>query len=235
MSFRTVLSRMFFFALVTLGLCGSAGAEEFYYVMIFGSQSHPKQLRYTHTWATFVKATGEGPDANAYALEYATISWLPATLKVKVWNPRPEQGVNLGLYETLNALWADHENVTMWGPFRIAAPVYQRALQVKALAESGRAKYRAISNARNMLISDCIHAVAAVDPIMGRSHYPLIRVGKPASRYIARQIMTRSIFDQYSSDNSWLVGRFGIDRMPIEVIKPQQIPKKTCFLCLIPE
>ena len=55
--------------------------------MIFGSQSNPKQLRYTHTWATYVRAVGEGPDPTQYALEAHTISWLPQTLVVRVWRP----------------------------------------------------------------------------------------------------------------------------------------------------
>src|SRR3954454_23660419 len=82
----------------------TARAGEVYYVMVFGSESHPKQLRYTHTWATFIKATGEGNDPNAYALESNTISWLPATLEVKVFRPRSEPGVNLDLYQTLRAV-----------------------------------------------------------------------------------------------------------------------------------
>jgi hypothetical protein len=77
----------------------------------------------------------------------------------------------------------------------------------------------------------CIHAVAAVDPIFGRGHYPLIRIGKPASRYIARQMMTRSVFDQWQGDNSWLIPRLGLDRYPIEFVPPQQLPKQNCFLC----
>ena len=69
----------------------------------------------------------------------------------------------------------------------------------------------------NLLISDCIHAVAAVDPIFGREHYPLIRIGKPASRYIAREIMTRGPargIEQERYDNSWLIPRLGLDRYP---------------------
>ena len=83
--------------------------------------------------------------------------------------------------------------------------VYERSLRVQAILDSGAAKYRAISTPRNLLVSDCIHAVAAIDPIFGRGHYPLIRIGKPASRYIARQIMTRSDFDQWQRDNAWLI------------------------------
>src|SRR4051794_11846005 len=214
---------------------GEARGGEFYYVMIFGSQSKPKLLRYTHTWATFVRAVGEGPDANSYSLDQHTISWLPQSLEVRPWTLLPEPGVNLDLYQTLDAVYRDREHVTMWGPFRIVPEVYQRSLGVKAILESGRAEYRAISTARNLLVSDCIHAVAAVDPVFGRGHYPLIRVGKPASRYIARQFIIRSAFDQYQTEASWLIPRLGLDRYPIEVVPPQQIPKRGCFLCRCPD
>jgi hypothetical protein len=209
--------------------------DEFYYAIIFGSQSKPKLLQYTHTWATFVKAVGEGPDATNYTVYQHTISWLPQSLDVRTWSVLPEPGVNLDLYRTLDAVYKDREHVTMWGPFRILPAVYERSLQVKEILDSGAAEYRAISTRRNILVSDCIHAVAAIDPVFGRGHYPLIRIGKPASRYIARQVMTRSAFDQWQEDHSWLIPRLGLDRYPIEFVRPQQIPKETCFLCRIPE
>lgn len=214
---------------------GEARGDEFNYVMIFGSQSSPKRLQYTHTWATFIRAVGEGPDASNYTLYQHTISWLPETLDVRTWSLFPEKGVNLDLYQTLDAVYRNHENVTMWGPFRILPQVYERSLRVKEILDSGQAEYRAISTPRNLLISDCIHAVAAVDPVFGRGHYPLIRVGHPASRFIARQMMTRSVFDQWESDNSWIVPRLGLDRYPIEVVSPQQLPKRTCVLCRCPD
>jgi hypothetical protein len=215
-----------------------ARAAEFHYVMIFGSQSRPKQLRYTHTWATFIKATGEGTSADAYSLESNTISWLPRTLDVKVLRLWPEPGVNLGLDETLRAVYANRESVTMWGPFIVRKELYDRSLEVQRIIASGAPRYRAISTPSNLLVSDCIHAVAAVDLDFGRRHYPLIRIGKPASRYIARQIMTRSPakgFEQELYDNSWLIPRLGLDRYAIEVIPPQRIPRRNCLLCLCPE
>jgi hypothetical protein len=215
-----------------------ARAGEVYYVVVFGSESHPKQLRYTHTWATFIKATGEGSDPNAYALEYNTISWLPATLEVKVFRPWAEPGVNLDLYETLRAMHANGESITMWGPLIVGPEVYQRSLWVQSLIASGALRYRSIDWGSDPLISDCIHAVAAVDPDFGRRHYPLIRVGKPASRYIARQIMTRTPakgIEQERYDNSWLIPRMGLDRYPIEVVPPQRIPRRNCVLCRCPE
>lgn len=223
---------------VVFGLALSARparAEERYFAMVFGSQSHPKLLRNTHTWATFIRATGEGPDVSTYALQVHTISWLPATLEVKVWRPWPEPGVNLDLYQTLQTVYAHGESVTMWGPFTITKQVYDRSLGVLQIIASGAPQYRAISFPRNLLISDCIHAVAAVDPVFGREHYPLIRIGKPASRYIARQVMTRSPIDQTLYDNSWLIPRLGLNRYPIEVIPPRCIPKRNCVLCACPD
>ena len=114
--------------------------EEFYYAMIFGSQSKPKLLQYTHTWATFIRAVGEGPDANNYSLYQHTISWLPQSLDVRTWSLLPKPGVNLDLYQTLDAVYRDRENVTMWGPFRILPQVYERSLG--AAGRSARATGR---------------------------------------------------------------------------------------------
>jgi hypothetical protein len=212
-----------------------ARAEEYHFALIFGSESKPKRLRYTHTWATLVRAVGEGPDLNAYQLELSTISWLPRTLEVEVLRPWPEPGVNLDLYQTLQAMMANNESITMWGPFVIRPEIWERSLLVRQALESGRAEYRAISTPRNILISDCIHAVAAMDPVFGRNHYPLIRIGKPASRYMAHEIMRWSIFDQYQYNNSWLIPRLGLDRYPIEAVPPQAIARAPCGLCRKPD
>jgi hypothetical protein len=77
-----------------------------------------------------------------------------------------------------------------------------------------------------------------VDPDFGRRHYPLIRVGKPASRYLARQLMTRGPakgIEQELYDNSWLIPRLALDRYPIEIISPSTIPRRNCLLCLCPD
>jgi hypothetical protein len=130
-----VARRIWVYAIASLGLVlGSAGGTarggEFFYVMIFGSQSSPKLLRYTHTWATFVRAVGEGPDPSRYALQVHTISWLPQSLEVHVWRLWPEPGVNLDLDQTLEAVSSNRESVTMWGPFLIRKEVYDRSLWV---------------------------------------------------------------------------------------------------------
>jgi hypothetical protein len=214
-------------------------AGEYYFLLVFGSQSRPKQLRYTHTWATFVRAVGDGPNLNDYALYQHTISWLPRTLDVHVWRPFPEPGVNLDLYQTLRAVYASRQEVTLWGPFVIPHYVYENSIRVKQFLESGQMKYRAIDGGADALIDDCIHAVSAVDPVFGKRHYPLVRVGKPASRFIAREVTVRTLqnehFDQSAYDASWLIPRLGLSSYPIEVVSTQQIPPRRCFLCIRPD
>jgi hypothetical protein len=222
-------------AMALIGACSTAQGAERYYSMIFGSQSSPKLLRYTHTWPTFIRVVGEGDDPSAYQVFPHTIICLPASLNVRTWSPLPEKGVNLDLYATLDAVFKNGENVTMWGPLEMLPEVYERSLRVKAIFDSGVAEYRAISTPRNMRVSDCIHAVAAVDPVFGRGHYPLIRVGKPASRYMARQVMRRSAFDQYGTDASWLIPCLRLDSYPIETVAPQNISKRNCVLCRCPD
>ena len=221
-----------------LACASSSKAEEYYFCMIFGSQSHPKLLRYTHTWATFIRVVGEGPDLNTYQITSHTLSWYPASMKVRVLAAKPEQGVNLTLEQTLAAVYANKESVTMWGAFVIPVTLYNRSVHVYQILASGSVQYRAISTTYDLLIADCIHAVAAVDPEFGRDHYPLIRIGKPASRYIARQVVMRSLrnrgINQADYDNSWLVPRLGLNRYPIEVIPASEIPNKACVLCILP-
>ena len=66
-------------AALGLGLALGSSPErarggEFYYLMIFGSQSSPKLLRYTQTWATFVRAVGEGPDPSDHAIQATSLA-----------------------------------------------------------------------------------------------------------------------------------------------------------------
>lgn len=212
-------------AVLTTGLlvwmAGSAAAGEFYYLMIFGSESgQPKRLKFTHTWATFVKATGDGPDPATYSLESFTISWLPATIDVRVLAARPETGVNLDLYQTMDAVRSSGQSVTLWGPYIVLPELYQLGLQHYWRLNSGTVQYRAISGPRNLDISDCIHAVVDVDPVFGRGHYPLTRIGKPASAFISKQFLRHTRLDQYAQDHSWVIRRLGVDRYPIEVVPP---------------
>jgi hypothetical protein len=210
------------FLLVSLFAAPQRGAaNDIFYVLIFGSESDPKHLRLAHTFATFVRATGEGTDPVTYALTAHTISWLPRQLDVRVRRPCPEPGINLDLDSTIRVVMRDGETVTMWGPYRISPEIYNRSIQEVNKLNSGEEKYRAIDGPLNNKISNCIHAVGDVDPLFGRRGYALDQVGKPASAYIAKEIVKRSHYDQKEYDNDWLIPRLGLGAYPIEIVDHQ--------------
>ena len=218
---RSRFAALLLCALGVLGVTRPAKAGDVFYIMVFGSESNPKQLRYSHTYATFVRATGEGPNPANYTLTAHTISWLPRSLDVRVGRVHPEPGVNLDFDATMRFVLNNHQTVTMWGPYLTTREIYNKSIEVFNKLNSGRELYRAIDGPFNNKVSDCIHAVGEVDPQFGRRHYALDKVGKPASAFIAQQMVRRSRVDQSRIDNSWLIPRLGLTSYPIEYVGNQ--------------
>ncbi len=205
--------------LATFAWAPAAQAEERYYVIIFSSQSTPRLPRYTHTWATFVRACVEGEDPCQYRISEAfTISWLPADLEVRSLRLRAEPGVNLDLESTL-AYVLERERVSEWGPFRIEPRIYEAAVQRKAQLESGAVKYKAIDpnrGPRTQTVSDCIHGVSDLDPDYGRRYYREVRrFGEAAGHWLGHQLVTRGPFAGYREDADWINHQLGLDNYPI--------------------
>jgi hypothetical protein len=168
-----------------LFLPGRAHGDDLYFLIMFGAQRDAIQLRYTHTFATFIRARGCG---TSYQLEVHTISWLPATLDVRPFALRPECGRNLGLHETIRWCLSNDERVSMWGPYRITADLYARAVQQCQLLDSGQVRYKADDSFhKSSRVSNCIHAVSSID-----TGYRLRVVspewGETASWYVLRRM-----------------------------------------------
>ncbi|HLW68678.1 MAG TPA: hypothetical protein VKS79_25395 [Gemmataceae bacterium] len=72
-----------------------ADAGERYYLLIFGAQSEPPKATDSHSFATFVKATGGGSDPAAWKLELHTISWMPKSMSLEI-RLVPEPGKKSG-------------------------------------------------------------------------------------------------------------------------------------------
>ena len=89
---------------VTGSIVAEAKEPDSYYMMVFSSQTASNEPRFAHTFATFVRTTGDS-DAQGAAAEVHTISWMPATLEIVVLRRRAEPGANLDLRASLR--WAE--------------------------------------------------------------------------------------------------------------------------------
>jgi hypothetical protein len=201
------------FAFLALTLAPAARGDEFYYLMVFGSQQAPLNVKYSHTFAVFVKATGQGPWASAYTLEAHTISRLPATLDIRPAALLPEQGRNFDLYTTLRVVLGTGQHVSLWGPYQVGRELYEGALGQIAYLESGQMDYKAIDTGypANRL-SNCIHAVSDLAGV------PWVRVLSPWFGQVAGGFVTRLLrpwIIDGGRRHDWVASRLGLDAYPL--------------------
>jgi len=184
-------------------------SDESYYMTIFSAQADSRDPRRTHSFATFVKATGTGDAAKKSPIEIHTISWMPRSLDIVVLRRRPEPGINLDLASSLR--WAESRNclVSMWGPYQIDKQLYERAVAQEARLNSGLVLYKAIDRRfRPGTASNCIHAVADLDTDNGLLHSGQGR-GDAASRQVA-QHLDRWIINPEQT-HAWVASRLGLN------------------------
>lgn len=201
--------------LLLLILPGAAQADDRYFMLIFGVQSTPDLARFSHTWGTFVKMTGEGPDLDRYKIaDSLTISWLPVSLRVRLLEIRPQTGMNLDLHSTMH-LYAYElpACITLWGPFEICPELYCKAGRRLNYLESGVPLFNAVDRARRPLVLDCIHALSGVDADPGALH-TRSGYGNIAS-YFCVEHLSRWIIDCDRTHDS-LIARLCLDRYPME-------------------
>jgi hypothetical protein len=149
-------------------LPGIVRGDELYYMLVFGAQrpvSHPKHV---HTFATFVKAIGTGTNLDAYQTECHTLSWIPASFRLKALALHPEAGSVLDLDATLTWTRCERLDVSMWGPFQIEKELYDRAVARIAFLQSGGLAYKLLDHRfRPCEAVDCIHALSDIDQDRG--------------------------------------------------------------------
>ena len=199
-------------ALLAVGTNATAG--EAYYLLMFGSQRVPANPNHSHTFATFAKASWQGPGpcpANP-VLEAHTISWLPANLKVRTGALRPECGHNFDLHQSLDFAYCTKQRVSLWGPYRIEPELYCRALNRKLELERGHIQYKANDvGYRSDRVTNCIHAVSSV--VEG----PKLRVASPgwgeSASYFVLLEMERWVIS--NEPVTWVGSALDLDRYPI--------------------
>ena len=200
-------------ALFILAFAPTRRATEFYYLMVFGSQQIPPRAKYSHSFAVFVRATGQGACAENYALEYYTISWVPQTLDIRLLALSPECGQNLELHATIHWALSTEQRISMWGPYLVNGDRYWRAAQQVQLLQSGQVGYKALdSGFPTDVATNCIHAVSSVvDGHRLRVLSP--GFGETASFFITRRLQPWILDDEHKHD--WIAARLGLDRYPM--------------------
>lgn len=133
--------RNFVIGCALLLLAGSPlRAQDKFYAIIFGEQDGPNRFVEAHSFATFVRVRLD--DAGPTVVDQATISWLPAAGKVKLFK-RAEKGRNYTLEESFALVKLGH-SVAQWGPFEIQEELFERAKKQEALLSSGGILYKAV-------------------------------------------------------------------------------------------
>jgi hypothetical protein len=205
-------------ALLALALLPSvAAAEDRDYLWLFCAESRPLCPAHTHTWATFVRVKQCAPPAGPRPFEEFTISWMPATLKVRFFARHPETGVNLDLLTSLRFVQGDGARVSLWGPYQIAPWLYEAGRRQKDWLESGAVRYQALDPLRySPGVSECIHAVSDIDRTRPRVWYiEKIRFGNAAGRHIARTWVRSGWAWPTCEDLGWLEQALGMDDFSI--------------------
>jgi hypothetical protein len=190
---------------------------ERFYIIIFSSQSWPRIPRLSHTFATVIRTKdrpGREPEIDQH-----TISWLPATLNIRPQRFAVEPGVNLDMHTTIRWALDSGTRVSMWGPYETHSSTYRRFLVQKGFIDSGRVGYQCVDQVGESARAGdgccCIHAITDMDPIYGRTNYPLIWFGDSASEHYANRLHQRTAIINPEADHSWLIPALGLNAYPI--------------------
>lgn len=181
-----------------------------YYILLFGGQGDRFRPRTAHTWSTYVRATTH--EDGTVHLDSFTISWLPATLKVRPSHLRPEPGINLTLHETLDHMTTGRHDISLWGPYETDANHYWEAARYKQVLDSGAIRYRVLDGRESRTdVCHCVHAVVRVSMAWDKATDPIVWYGRLITKRVANAMNKTHIADTGRS-HCWLIQALGIDR-----------------------
>jgi len=152
------------------------------YVILFSYSGEEYKPKFSHTFAAFVRTTGEPGRLNV--VEHCTISWLPRSGIISLARPA-EPGVNLSLQDTLDLAERQGSAISYLGPFEIREELYRKAVAQAERLERGELRYKAFDHYTRSTAKNCIHAVSDICEEHGRLGTGTTH-GLPATRLVAR-------------------------------------------------
>jgi hypothetical protein len=182
-----------------------------YFMALFGGQGDILRPRTAHTWATFIHVSCTQGNEQIVAAD--TISWLPATLRVRPLARDAELGVNLTLGQTLShTAGGPRSRVAVFGPFEISFDTYRKALAQMTLLESGAIRYHSLGlHGRRADVMHCVDAVTRMDTGWEAAASPSRWYGQAGTGQMARAAVACGIVHDSTAKHSWLLREINPD------------------------
>jgi hypothetical protein len=147
--------------LALLVLPASIWADD--YLIAFSADGPIYRPTKGHTFAALVTVESAA-DGTLRLCELHSISWLPASGKVRALAMKPEQGRNVPLEETLRTYSDCGSRISMWGPYRVQ-PEFACLFKERVNQVEGTFAYKAASFLSPKKACDCARAVEEmIDP-----------------------------------------------------------------------
>lgn len=182
-----------------------------YYLLLFGGQADILRPTTAHVWGTYVKATcrpGEPP-----CIETVTISWLPATKKVRVLALQPEVGRNFTLAETLEIISGPRSRIALWGPYEISECRYNQAVERQAVLNSGAIAYKLTDRFNSRpTVEHCLHGLTGAHPDVHERCRVVFRWGEWGTALVASAMQSVGMIAEPHPNHDWLLPLLGLDQ-----------------------
>lgn len=184
-----------------------AAADTEDYLIVFAADGKPYKPTRAHTFAAVVRIATV-PGCAPRIVDSASLSWLPASMKVRAWKMWPETGRNVPLDETLRTYEANGSHICMWGPYRIQPELAEIFLARVARIES-YGKYQAACLFARLHVCDCARSV---EEMLGtrRRYIGIFGYGAAAASVIVKNFSPWMIHPEQS--HCWVGGMIGLDQ-----------------------
>lgn len=189
-----------------------------YYMVMFGYQGPANLGRDSHTFATFVKATGPEPFNLDTDIETHDISWIPANISggeilCTILFCKPQTGKNYSLHETMLIGTTSGRKVRWWGPYEINEELFQRAVKRVEFLNSGKVRYKALDDGFRGPAkfnspggaSNCVHAVSDIGGDMNQG----LNWGYSGSQKVVKHLR-QFIKKDATAEADWLIIKLGV-------------------------
>jgi hypothetical protein len=148
-----------FLALAGASLLPLPARADDFFAAVFTAETVPFRSSHTHTFVVVARVP-QSVEGVPGPLVTHHISWCPASLQLRGLTVRPEPGVNLDVPETLAHCRRNGMRVSVWGPYRIEAELFDIVARQQANLESGRVMYKPTDNVYpSDVAANCYHAI----------------------------------------------------------------------------